>query len=108
MTAPFVSQLRVGPDVVRLGANGEGVLHLRAQLPEVWDAVRVDATASTKVIDLKRRALEELAGSRADAGDYVIKLRGFEVLDENATLEEAGALDGSTFLLMNRRRRPVR
>jgi hypothetical protein len=43
-----------------------------------------------------------------DASEYVIKLRGFEVLDENVSLADAGARNGSIFLLTHRRRRPVR
>ena len=36
------------------------------------------------------------------------KLRGWEVLDEGASLADAGATDGSIFLLTHRRRRPVK
>jgi hypothetical protein len=45
---------------------------------------------------------------RGDQRDYVMKLRGFEMLDEQQTLAEAGAKENSTFLLTHRRRRPVR
>jgi hypothetical protein len=34
--------------------------------------------------------------------------RGWEVLDEGQSIADVGALDGSIFLLTNRRRRPVR
>jgi hypothetical protein len=37
-----------------------------------------------------------------------MKLNGFEVLDEYASLSEAGAVDGCTFLLHARRKSPVR
>jgi hypothetical protein len=40
--------------------------------------------------------------------EFVMKLRGWEVLDESASLTDAGAIDGSIFLLTYRRRRPVR
>jgi hypothetical protein len=108
MTAPFVSQLRARSEPIQVGPKGADVLHLRVQMPEVWDAVGVQASPTETVASVKRAALEALAGAADNAGAYVVKLRGFEVLDENATLAEAGAEDGSTFLLMNRRRRPVR
>jgi len=38
----------------------------------------------------------------------VLKLRGWEILDENASLAEAGVVDGSILLMTYRRRRPVR
>jgi hypothetical protein len=40
--------------------------------------------------------------------DFVTKLNGVVVTDENASLAEAGATDGSIFLVQYRRRRPVR
>ena len=44
----------------------------------------------------------------ADEKGYVMKLRGWEVLDEGQSVADVGAIDGSIFLLTNRRRRPVR
>ena len=41
-------------------------------------------------------------------GDFVVKLRGWEILDEAASLADAGVIDGSILLLTFRRRRPVR
>ena len=40
--------------------------------------------------------------------DFVVKLRGWEILDEGASLADAGVIDGSILLLTFRRRRPVR
>ena len=40
--------------------------------------------------------------------DFVVKLRGWEVLDESASLADAGVVDGSILLLTYRRRRAVR
>ena len=39
---------------------------------------------------------------------FVVKLNGFEVLDENVSVADSGATNGSTFLVSYRRRRPVR
>jgi hypothetical protein len=60
------------------------------------------------VLTLKLRALAALFPSTEPAEGFVMKLRGFEVLNESDTLETVGAVDGSIFLLTHRRRRPVR
>jgi len=74
----------------------------------VWDAVRIEALPSASVLEIKRCALAELVPDESDAHDYVVKLRGHEVLDESVSLEAAGARNGSTLLITSRRRRPVR
>ena len=105
--APFVAQLRARPEVIRLGTPGEPVITVRVQVPEVWDTVRIDAPPDTPVLVLKERALETLMIG-AQQAEYVTKLRGFEVLDETASLSSAGVVTGSTLLVTSRRRRPVR
>jgi hypothetical protein len=104
---PFVAQLRARPEAIRLGTTGAPVITVRVQVPEVWDTVRVDAPPDTPVLTLKERALETLMIG-ADPAEFVTKLRGFEVLDETASLSAAGVLNGSTLLVTSRRRRPVR
>jgi hypothetical protein len=59
------------------------------------------------VIALKQSALETLVPN-AEQAEFVTKLRGFEVLDESASLSAAGVANGSTLLVTYRRRRPVR
>lgn len=108
MTTAFVSTLRVRPEALQVGGDGRGALSIRVQMPEVWDAVRIDATAETTVAEAKRRALAVLWPDAGFDDEYVMKLRGFEVLDERQTLGEVGVLNGSSFLLTYRRRRPVR
>lgn len=104
---PFVAQLRTRPEAIRLGTAGSPVITVRVQVPEVWDTVRVDAPPDTPVLTVKERALEMLM-SGANQIEYVTKLRGWEVLDETASLEAAGVENGSTLLVTSRRRRPVR
>ena len=106
-STPFVAQLRSRPEVIRLGTAGEPIITVRVQVPEVWDTVRIDAPPNTPVLVLKERALEALMPG-AEPVAYVTKLRGFEVLDETASLSAAGVLTGSTLLVTSRRRRPVR
>ncbi len=77
------------------------------EVPERWDVALLSAAPTTSVIEVKRAALGQVL-PEADPSEFVIKLRGFEVLDENVSLVDAGARDGSIFLMTYRRRRPVR
>lgn len=108
MTAPvlFVNNLRNQGPPLRLGSGSGQVLQLRAQVLEAWDAVRVEANSSATVKSLKDLALQALYPN-VDGNDYVVKLHGWEVLDESAPLSSTGARNGSIFLISDRRRRPV-
>lgn len=112
MTAPFVTELRSRPGVSVLPQSGTDsageVLHLRVEMPEVWDVARIDASPADPVLAVKVHALAALYPKAASHEDFVMKLRGIELFDESASLADAGARDGSIFLLTYRRRRPVR
>ena len=103
---PFVSALRTQGAPLRLGSGAGEVLHLRAQVLETWDAIRIDADASATVKSLKHLALQTLAPD-VNEDDYVVKLHGWEILDENAPISSTKARNGSIFLISDRRRRPV-
>ena len=104
----FVNSIRVQGQPFRLGAStGGDVLHLRAQVLEAWDAIRIDADPSASVRSLKDLALKELYPDGRNADEYVVKLNGFEILDEAAPISSTVARSGSTFLITDRRRRPV-
>ncbi len=106
---PFATTLRVRPGPpTRVGTTEEPTIALRVEMPEVWDVVRIDAPRSTPIHEIKLRALEALYPTSAPATDFVIKLDGWEVHDEQLTVEELGAEDGTIFLLTFRERRPVR
>jgi len=75
---------------------------------EVWDVVRVESPASERVGTLKSEALAALQPNGDSADEFVLKLNGFEILDENVSIADTGATNGSTFLVTYRRRRPVR
>ena len=80
---------------------------IRVQLAEAWDMVRVETSPTESVAVIKAESLGALQPDEPlDA--FVVKLNGFEVLDENVPVGESGATNGSTFLLSYRRRRPVR
>lgn len=107
--APFVAGVRTHGPEIRLGADDAPLRWtVRVQVAEVWDTVRISTPPAEPVIALKVRALEALLPEADFHEDYVLKLHGFEVLDENAPLADSGARDGSIFLLQHRRRRPVR
>ena len=105
---PFVAQLRTRGATIELAQNGPAIT-VRVEMPEVWDVVKVHASPDEPVLTVKRRALEALNPSaELRHEEYVLKLHGWEVLDESASLAAAGAIDGSIFLVTNRLRRPVK
>jgi hypothetical protein len=106
--APFVTGLRSRPRTIDLARKGEAAITVRVEMAEVWDTVRVTVSPNEPVVTVKRAALDALSAASDRPEEFVIKLRGWEVLDEGASLGDAGALDGSIFLLANRRRRPVK
>ena len=104
---PFVSSLRVQGEPLKLGSGGGDTLNLRAQVLEAWDAIRINADPLASVRSLKELALKELYPDVRHADEYVVKLHGFEILDENAPISSTAAKNGSIFLITDRRRRPV-
>jgi hypothetical protein len=105
---PFVTSLRTNGEVISLGPGAEKVLHIRVQIADLWDSVRVDVPADESVISVKRAALDALYPDGVDVDAIVAKLHGFEILDESVSLAAAGIRDGSILLLLNRRRQPVK
>jgi len=106
--APFVAGLRSRSSTIRLAAEGTPAITIRVEMPEVWDVVRIVVAPAEPVLAVKVRALEALFPEAAMHEDFIIKLRGWEILDEGASLTDAGVIDGSILLLTHRRRRPVR
>lgn len=105
----FVTTLRARPERLRLVSDtASGVWTVRVQCAEVYDAVRVDVLPDTSVRDVKHAAMAVLLPDVSDLDGYVVKLNGFEVSDERQSVQHAAGMDGSTFLITSRRRRPVR
>jgi hypothetical protein len=107
LSAPYPTALRARREPIVLGDASGTVLRIRAQVLEAWDAVRVDANALETVRAVKLRALEALYPESFSPDEFVVKLHGFEVLDETVSLADAGVKDGSILLIADRRRRPV-
>ncbi len=103
-----VNGLRARPGLLTLGQDGPGAITVRVQIPELWDTVAVRCAEGTTCLALKQAVLDAFGERHHPADEYVLKLRGFEVLDESAPVTVAGARDGSTFLLSFRLKRPVR
>jgi hypothetical protein len=108
MSMPFVGQLRARRDAIQLAAPGAPGISVRVEMPETWDTVRFVASPDEPVISLKMRALDALFPDGELHEDFVMKIRGWEVLDEQSSLAAVGAVNGSIFLLTHRYRRPVR
>ena len=107
MTA-FVNQLRARGEPIDLAVAGQPAVTVRVEMAEVWDVVKLIVSPDEPVVTVKLRALEALYPTDAPHNEFVLKLRGWEVLDEHASVTATGATDGSTFLLAFRNRRPVR
>ena len=104
---PFVNGLRTQGGAFRLGTPSGPVLQLRAQVLEAWDAIRIDADPSASVKSLKALALKELYPDVQHDDQFMVKLHGWEILDEDAPISSTAARNGSIFLITDRRRRPV-
>ena len=107
MSATFVSQLRSARPPIALASGGD-TLAFRVQALELWDAIRITARPDATVAEVKQRAVAAFFPDEPHPEDFVLKLRGWEMLDERETISAAGIAEGSTVLLTYRRRRPVR
>jgi len=107
VSTDFVTQLRASRPPIIL-TTGPGTITLRVEIAEIWETVRVVADADTTVADVKQRVVMDFFPTHGFLDEFVLKLRGWEMLDEQVSLTRAGVLDGSILLLAYRRRRPVR
>lgn len=103
-----MSELRARRAPIRLAPADAPAITIRVEMPEVWDVVKVICEPTLPVLAVKVAALQALYPEAEMHEDFVLKLRGWEILDEGAPLGEAGVVDGSILLLTYRRRRPVR
>lgn len=106
--APFTAQLRARRDTIRVGSADEPAITIRVEMPAVWDTVRLQTPATEMVETVKKRALEALFPQAQYHEDFVIKLNGWEILNERESLADAGVKDGTILVLLHRRRRTLR
>ncbi len=99
--------LRTRGEAIKLGNITTDPMRVRAQVLEAWDTILIDADPSASVRSLKQLALRELYPVDRPDEEFVVKLNGFELLDEDVPLSASGGRSGSTFLITDRRRRPV-
>ena len=66
-------------------------MRLPGALAIKWESAALDATRVTR-----------------DPDEYVLKFRGFELLDESRSLADAGLVPNGAVIVLPRRRRPVR
>jgi len=83
-------------------------LTIKVWVPEVWDVVTLNADPDWSIGRMKEEALWTATGRRLDPGRYAVKLRGARVLDETVTLADLEAREGTPFIVLPARRRPVR
>ncbi len=107
-STPFVANLRSRRKAIRLAPEGSKGITIRVEMPDVWDVVRVEVLAADQVLEVKTKALEALYPEYNVLDDFIVKHRGWEILDETQSLADAGVIDGSILLVTFRRRRPVR
>ena len=106
MSAEFVASVRARPKTLKVGSEGGWLV--RVEVPDVWDVVRLDVAPTASVRSVKEAALAELVADGESPDEFVTKLNGVEVLDEDQPLAAIGVENGSTLLVTYRRRRPVR
>lgn len=82
-------------------------LRLRVTVQDAWDEIPLDLPPATSLAELKRAALDATRVVR-DPDEYVLKFRGFELLDESRSLADAGLVPNGAVIVLPRRRRPVR
>jgi hypothetical protein len=82
-------------------------LRIRVTVQDAWDEVPLDLPPATSLAELKRAALDATRVTR-DPDEYVLKFRGFELLDESRSLADAGLVPNGAVIVLPRRRRPVR
>ncbi len=82
-------------------------LPVRVMVEDSWDQVDLELPPTTPVAEVKQRALE-LTHTARNPGDYLVKFRGAQILDEARSLSESGVVPHSSLIVMSRRRRAVR
>lgn len=83
------------------------LLPLRVMVLDVWDQFDLDVEPAATVDEFKHEALAR-ARVPGDPDAYVVKFRGYELLDGTRSLADAGVVPHASLIVLARRRRPVR
>jgi hypothetical protein len=82
-------------------------LPVRVTVLDTWDEIPLDVAPSTRVVDVKREALEKARVTGAPE-KYLVKYLGAEVPENGTTVEQAGIGPNGALIVLRRRRQPVR
>ena len=80
---------------------------IKVMFADTWQPMLLDLGTDETVAGLKRRALG-FAHQAGDGAGYEVKFGGGRVKDESRTLGSLGVQEGSAFIVLSRRRRPIR
>lgn len=81
---------------------------VRVMVTDVWDQVFLPVEPTTTVLQLKKQALGKALRRIVPPDAYVVKFHGALVSDETVTLAALGAGASAPFIVLPRRRQPVR
>jgi hypothetical protein len=108
VSAPFVTELRSRRSTIHVGSPDGAAITIRVEMPEVWDVVAIAVAPTLSVVEVKKAALAALFPEAQRHEEFVLKLNGWEILNEHDSLAGVGVGNGAILLLTHRRRRAVR
>lgn len=89
-------------------ATRKGRMVIKVRLGDTWQELEIDVSADDTVAAVKQRALAEQKRPASSSPQYEVKFGGALVRDEAVSLGALGVTDGSSLIILARRRRPVR
>lgn len=83
-------------------------LAVRVNVLDTWETFGFPAAPDQTVGSLKAKALAASGIAPDRFASYEVKFGGAAVRDESRTMGALGVRDGSSFIVLSKRRRPVR
>ena len=84
------------------------VMTVKVTVADTWETHTFDAPPDLTAAALKARALASSRIAADRSANYEVKFGGGPIRDESRTMSALGVKDGSAFIVIARRRRPVR
>ncbi len=84
------------------------VMTVKVTVADTWETHTFDAPPDRTVGTLKARALASSRIAADRSAGYEVKFGGGAIRDESRTMSALGVKDGSAFIILSKRRRPVR